>query len=253
MNIVIIEDEPLMAQALEKAILAVRPDFHIQQILGSIQASLDYLHQANMPDLFFSDIHLSDGLSFEIFKQLSSSSPIIFCTAFDEYALEAFRVNGIDYILKPFEVEDIKAAIDKYASLQKKTNLNKETLQEFIQSYTSHQTKPATTLLVYQGEKIIPIAPESITLFSLENNACYVYTNDGQRFVVKKTLDELSEKLGDSFFRINRQCMINRQAVRSVSPYFGRKLIIQPAVVYEGKMIVSKAKASQFLHWLEGA
>lgn len=252
MKVIIIEDEPLMAEALREELEASNKSVEVTCILGSIKASIDYLKKHASPDLFFSDIQLSDGLSFEIFKQVQSSAPVIFCTAFDEYALSAFQANGIDYVLKPFTSKDIQAALRKYESLTQRPNENRlmlDGLEELVKQYA---TPPAiASLLVQRADKIIPVKIENIALILLENGTCKAYTFDGTTYNVSSSMDKLMGQLGDLFFRLNRTAIIRHNAVEQASQWFSRKLLIQSSVKVNEKLVVSKANASSFLRWLE--
>ncbi|MFK7971683.1 MAG: LytR/AlgR family response regulator transcription factor [Bacteroidia bacterium] len=252
MNVVIIEDEPLMATELSRLISVQSPTWSIQQKLGSIREALTYFETAPLPDLFFSDIQLTDGLSFEIFKQLECVTPVIFCTAFDHYALDAFRANGIDYILKPFDEEAINKTISKYQSLQKPQHDTQVNIRALLNAMEKTTARNISTLLVHQGENMIPLDVKSIALVALQSDLVYVHTLDHRSYMINKSMDSLEKILGNDFFRANRQCLVNKVSIHSVSPYFARKLIIKPKIPFDEIIVVSKAKSSRFLRWLEG-
>lgn len=250
MKIVIIEDEKLTAKDLEHVILEVAPESEVVQILYSVKQALEYFEQHPTPDLIFSDIQLGDGLSFEIFEQISIPTPVIFCTAYDEFALEAFRQNSIDYVLKPFSKEAIQSALDKYTSLSEvfsKPTAGMNELRDIIQ-----QMQPArsSSILVHHREKIIPIKMENIGVFYIENKGTYLQTMDGQTYFINKTLDELEQAGGSSFFRANRQFLINRQAVGEASHHLSRKFSVHLNIPFEHSITISKEKLSDFLGWL---
>lgn len=253
MNIVIIEDEPLLAQALEAELREVDPFSTVTCKLTTIEEALAYLTPDTMPDLFFSDIQLPDGLSFEIFKTLGVQVPVVFCTAFDSYALEAFKANGIDYILKPFATEDIRATIIKYKQLVSGKEEVMPDLSKLVQwmEHNRREEETQTSILVHQGEKITPVKSSEVALASLDHGLVSVFTFTGQRFPVNYNMDKLHQHLGKGFYRVNRQYVINRDAVQHVSRYFARKLLIQPSISFSEPLIVSKAGASDFLRWLE--
>lgn len=251
MNIVIIEDEPLMASELERMVLALQPSWKVQARLDSIKQAIAYFEEHAFPDLFLSDIQLTDGLSFEFFKTVDVNIPVIFCTAYNQYALEAFRANGVDYILKPYDQEIIGQTLEKFQRLFQQKAFPKEAIEQLIQHYSPTSQSPSKSIIVYQGEKMIPVQLSNLFIVSLENGMSYIYTRDGQRFRSNKSLDVLEQKLGSYFFRANRQCLIHREAVQAVVPYFARKLLVQPVIMFDSKIIVSKAKASRFMRWLE--
>ena len=249
MKVIIIEDEPLMAEALEEELLKADESIEILKKLGSIKEALNFLTPDNLPDLFFSDIQLPDGLSFEIFKTLQTTTPIIFCTAYDEYALDAFKANGIDYVLKPFESEDIVRTLGKYQNLVSQPD--KQDYNQLLSILENSRSKAPSALLIYQGDKIIPIKATSVALAEVDHGIVYVRTVEGQRHAVNYNMDRLHELLGRDFYRLNRQYLIHRDTVKQVSQYFARKLLVVPSISVQEKLIVSKANATDFLRWLE--
>lgn len=251
MRIIIIEDEPLIAAALKEEILRADASIQVVGILTSIAATLQHLETNGFPDLFFSDIELGDGLSFEIFKRTHSTIPVIFCTAYNHYALEAFRVYGIDYILKPFVQEDISSAIAKYKSMFQATQPQAIDFDAVLQLIGNQKRQRKSTILLYQGDKIIPLAGEKIAIAELKNGVVYVYTFAKERIAVNYNMEKLHGIVGKNFYRVNRQFLINRQAIEHVAQYFARKLLIKTNISFSEQLIVSKANASDFLRWLE--
>ncbi|MEL6945918.1 MAG: response regulator [Bacteroidota bacterium] len=164
MKIIIIEDEPLMAAALKEELEQLDKSLEIVKCLDTVETALDYFKKHGLPDLFFSDIQLPDGLSFEIFNQLQTKVPIIFCTAYDEYALDAFKVNGIDYLLKPFNREALQNTLNKYKNLTQSDTQSDLDTQKLLTYFGLHHPKQNSSLLVYKGEKIIPIKKHHIAL-----------------------------------------------------------------------------------------
>ena len=251
MNVTIIEDEPLIADALEEKIKHSNPEIKVIAKLESIVKALKYLKHNELPDLFFSDIELRDGLSFEIFREIKNTTPIIFCTAYNHYALNAFQVYGIDYLLKPFKQVDIDAAINKYKTLVENPTKQTPDIQEVIKIIENKKNGTAGTVLIYRGDKIIPLEKSKIRLAELSNGLVYVYTLSNERFAVNYSLDKLQNILGSDFYRVNRCFVINRQVIDYVAQHFARKLIIKPSFNFTTPLLVSKAKASEFLKWLE--
>ncbi len=248
MRILIIEDEKLTANDLVFSIQEVRPNFTVIKTLTSVKSAIAFLKTKPIFDLIFSDIQLTDGLSFEIFKTVKTDAPIIFCTAYDEYALNAFNVNGIAYLLKPFTTETIEKAIGKFESLtQQKDNKLTKLLQYMEQS---NQPKVSPTILVYQGEKIIPVNFENIAIFSLENGIVKLSTFDHQIFIATETLEELDKMQHPDFFRANRQFLVSRNAIKNAAKYFNRRLVLHLLIPFNEKIIISKEKATLFLGWL---
>lgn len=250
MNVVIIEDEELIADSLEDYILGYDGSMNVIKRLTNIEDSIEFFKHNKTADIIFSDIELTDGLSFEIFSKLNLKAPVIFCTAYNQYALEAFKANAIDYLLKPFRQSDIYKALEKYKTLINIDGSYNKRLQEIISQIQSEK-KGKSSILVHKGDKIIPIDLNTIALFSLENKILYAFAFDGQKFVLNSNLNKIEIEIEDFFFRVNRQFLINRKNVKSVSYFFGRKLLIEPVTQYDGKIVVSKANGSRFLKWLE--
>ena len=246
MRIIIIEDEKITAKDLEFCIKEVRPNFEIVKILTSVKSALDFFETNPSYDLIFSDIQLTDGLSFEIFKKVKMDTPIIFCTAYDEYALNAFDANGIAYILKPFSEEIIKSAIEKFEKLTQQTD-NK--LSKLLQ-YIEQSNPPKSKILIYQGEKIIPIDLKDVALIHLKNGIVKLLRFDQKEFVASQTLEELEKIQHPDFFRANRQYIVNRTAIKNAAKYFNRELVLHLNISFDEKIIISKEKASSFLAWL---
>ncbi|MFK7786924.1 MAG: LytR/AlgR family response regulator transcription factor [Crocinitomicaceae bacterium] len=243
MNLIIIEDEPLIAEALRFEIKRTRPNIQIECVLGSIGEALSYFKKNAMPDIFFSDIQLPDGLSFEIFKKINSKVPVVFCTAYDNYALGAFEANGVDYLLKPFTHEDIQRTFEKLEALSSP----KQDLGLIEEIYLKAKPK---SLIVRKGDKIIPIKSTDIQLVHIESGVTYLYSKSQGKFHVDQTIEELQAFLGEQFFRVNRQNLLSRDVVESASEYFGRKLLVKTTKDYPFELIVSKNNVTKFLGWL---
>ena len=246
MNILIVEDETYTANLL-KEIIEDSGDFIVVNIVESIVDAVDYLikHQQNL-DLLFFDIELSDGLSFEIFNHIDIITPIVFCTAYDEYAMKAIKNNGIDYILKPFRNEEINKALVKYKTLR--ANLKPETIVEFNKLTPSFQQN----FLSQFKDKTIVFKVDEIACFSIQNEVTYLHSFNAKKSPVYKKIEYI-ESVCDpkQFFRINRQMLVNRAAINSYQPYFNRKIILNISAKVDEKLIVSRLKVSEFKKWLE--
>src|SRR6185312_9806680 len=251
MNIVIIEDEPLTARDLEACIRAAEPAAKIVAALGSVAEATEFFRENTFPDLIFSDIQLGDGLSFSIFAAFEQSVPVIVCTAYDAYALDAFKAAGIDYILKPFSARSIAAALAKYQRLTGKAATGgSATLTDLAALFGPQASR--RSILVYHKEKIVPVNVGDIAFFYLKTDAVLLATFAKQAYTVHKTLEEIEKIVGTGFYRANRQCLVNREAIRDVSQDVGRRLLVNLLVPCEEKVTVGRAKASHFLEWLAG-
>jgi len=250
MKIVIIEDEKLTADDLAETILKVVPDAKIISVLHSVSTAISWFLKNEDPDLIFSDIQLGDGLSFEIFKKISTTVPVIFCTAYDEYALKAFDANGIDYILKPFDQSTIEAAFNKYNNLKNKFSENSPTLDNIIRLFENKKKHSQSSILVYHKDKIVPIRLEDIALFYIENEITHLITFDQKSYTINKTIEETEKISSVDFFRVNRQFLVNRNTIKEASQYFARKLSLTLTIPFKETITVSKLKVPEFLSWL---
>jgi DNA-binding LytR/AlgR family response regulator len=247
MNIAIIEDEPLTAKDLAACIIAVEPGSEIVATLASVGEADAWFRRNKMPDLIFSDIQLGDGKSFAVFEKLMEMVPVIFCTAHDDYALEAFRAAGIDYILKPFTEKTVGAAIGKFKALRGAAG---------AVSVAGDPARPRLStgaILVYYKDRILPVKLGEIALFYLEKELVRLVGFDGKVYVVNKSLEELEGLAGVGFYRVNRQFLVSRVAIKEVSHYFGRKLLLNLTIPFEEKITVGRLKVPAFLDWLAGS
>ncbi|HBX51790.1 MAG: DNA-binding response regulator [Bacteroidetes bacterium RIFOXYA12_FULL_35_11] len=254
MKIVIIEDELLTAEDLKNTILDIEPDARVIAILSSIKEAVFYFQKNERPDLIFSDIQLGDGLSFEIFKEIPITTPVIFCTAYDEYALTAFKANGIDYILKPYNKKTIGDALVKYNQLKNNFSNNRAQYESILNLFDNLQTKKKqVSVLVNYKDKIVPIRINEIALFYIESEVTHLITFDQKQYSVNKTIEELEKVVGEDFFRTNRQFLINRKTIKDASQYFARKLSLSLIIPFKEQIMVSKEKSKDFLNWLSGS
>ena len=249
MKALIIEDEVLAAQSLQKLITEVAPDTEIIGVLQSIEESVAWFDENPMPDLVFMDIHLADGSSFAIFERTQITCPIIFTTAYDEYALKAFEVSSIDYLLKPINRNDLTRALNKFNTLvgEKANNNNAiETLLQQIGMKKSYKS----CFLVPQRDKLIPLATSNIAYIYIEDKSVKTIALDEHVYYMSQTLDEIMNQLNpDDFFRANRQFIVSRKAIKDITIWFGNKLSLNLSVKVPEKIIISKAKVAEFKNW----
>jgi two-component system response regulator LytT len=258
MKIVIIEDEYLTAEDLKDVLLSIDDSIEVVAMLGSVAEAIAYFNTHAAPHLIFSDIQLGDGLSFEIFNQVHVSAPVIFCTAFDEYAIKAFNANGIHYVLKPFSVQNIKDALDRYYTLQQNFLQHADAIHKIIDdlklSVSSQivDTKKPSNILVYYQNKVIPVPLSEIALFYVKFEATHLYTFDGRDFIVNKSLDELQQLDTQLFYRANRQFIVHRNVIKEATHYQARKLSLELNIDFPETITISKEKSGQFFDWLTG-
>lgn len=254
MKILIIEDEAFAADALETMICDLRPETQILEKIESIEEAVEWFEANTLPDLIFCDIHLSDGSSFEIFKQVEVKTPVIFTTAYNEYALEAFKVNSIDYLLKPIDKSELEKAIKKYEELNRENISHEfENLKNLLKNTVSDSGKASKTrFMVKSGQNIKTIASDQIAYFLAEDGVVLLVTPEGKRYVVNYTLDQLEELLDSKdFFRANRHLITRIDAIKEVSPYFKGRLHLSLAPELKNDQIISSNKASAFKAWLD--
>jgi DNA-binding LytR/AlgR family response regulator len=252
MKIVIIEDEILTAEDMADMLTRLNKDIEITATLHSVRDAIGYFMDRPAVDLVFSDIQLGDGLSFEIFRTIRVDVPVIFCTAYDEYALDAIRSNGIEYILKPFTPETLSGAIEKYQQLKKHFIPAELDYGKLIRSITGggQADKQVSSVLVYHKDKVLPIGLDEIALFYIDRDLTRLHCFNGKAYIVDQPLDELEQISKGSFFRANRQYLVNRRAVVDANHYLPRKYIVNLSIPFKEAIVVSKNRTAPFLQWL---
>lgn len=250
MKIVIIEDEVVTAKDLKKTLLGIDRDIEILSILQSVEEAIEYLSANKNIDLIFSDIQLGDGLSFDIFEKMHNTTPIIFCTAFNQYALKAFDTYGIDYILKPFSTEAVTKALHKYLNFKGKFAQPKANYSNIINELREQLTPKTKSVIIKKGDKIIPLQVSEIALFYFENGYSFAYCFDGKTHILSKNLEELEQNLAPTFFRANRQHLINKKAIKDASHFYNRKLVVNLTIPFKEEIIIGKLKITAFTNWL---
>lgn len=249
MKALIIEDEVLAAQSLQKLITEVAPDTEIIGVLQSIEESVAWFDENPMPDLVFMDIHLADGSSFAIFEQTQITCPIIFTTAYDEYALKAFEVSSIDYLLKPINRNDLMRAMNKYNNLVSAKSFNSQSLLEVIQKFKTNKNY-RSCFLVPERDKLIPLPTANIAFIYIGDKSVKTITLDEHTYYMSQTLDEIMSQLNpNDFFRANRQFIVSRKAIKDMTIWFGNKLSLNLLVKIPEDIIISKAKVAEFKTW----
>lgn len=252
MKALIIEDENLIAKELKDQLQEIAPDIQILDILPSVKTAKRWFMEHAEPDIIFADIQLSDGVSFEIFKTYQLKCPIIFTTAYDEYAILAFKVNGFDYLLKPVDTEELQRAVEKC-----RTYLGQKpypaTVEDLLRTLNSpHRKIYKEKFIVHFKQNWIPIPTAEIACFVREN-INYLYTMDGQKYILDfGTLEEIEELVDPQiFYRANRQCIVNIEAIQSVRPFENQKLSIALKKPLELIQDVSRHKAPEFKKWFD--
>jgi len=255
MKVLIIEDEKPAAEKLE--LLLKKYDSNIQVIaqLGTVEKSIDYLklNESNI-DLIFLDIQLTDGLSFDIFKSVKVEKPVIFTTAFNEYAIEAFKLNSIDYLLKPISFDSLKSAMDKikslYHNLPVTNNQATISLEQIAKMLSGNSQNYKNRYLVKIGEHIKSVPTTDICFFYAEGRTVFIITKENRKFIVDETLEELTAQLNpEKFFRVNRSFIVNFDHINDVIVYSTSRLQIKFKFDFEKEIVVSREKVSDFKEW----
>ena len=248
MKALIIEDESIAAQALESLIKETSSETEIVAVLQTIEESVEWFEENPMPDLVFMDIHLADGSSFAIFDKIDITCPIIFTTAYDEYALKAFEVNSIDYLLKPINKADLERALNKYKTFT--SNDEKTSLEGLLAQMGGLKKKYKSCFLIPERDKLIPLTTSNIAYVYIDTKTVKAIAMDGHTYYLNQTLDDIMAQFDpELFFRANRQFIISRNAVKDMSVWFGNKLAVNLSVPVPEKIIVSKARVGEFKTW----
>ena len=248
MKVLIIEDETAAARNLQSMLETLEPDIEVVGITESIVDTVEWFAENNAPDIVFMDIHIADGESFRIFDSVDITAPIIFTTAYDQYALEAFKVNSIDYLLKPLKEEELQRALDKWRRI---TNHERSEYHNRIDSMIAEQRKGNEMFLVHVKDKIVPLQAADVAYFYTSNERVTAHLFDGVAYPIDKTLEALQSMLSEqNFFRANRQFIISRKAVKDISIWFGSRLSLNLTVEIPERIVISKARVPEFKRWL---
>lgn len=255
LTVLIIEDEKPAQRILQQMLADMEQDIEVVGCLDSIQASLRWFAANTHPDLVLMDIQLSDGISFSILEQTTIDSMIIFTTAYDEYAIQAFKVNSLDYLLKPIEPEELAAAFAKFShysqTFLKKRNEAVEP-RELLAMLQNAETRYRKRFLIQVNQDFHQIPVEEIAFFHSMQKITFAVTFDQKSYGLKFSLERLVEQLDpDQFFKVNRQFIINLNAIKNIQTYFQGKLVIKAEPAHDEAIIVGKDKAASFKRWLD--
>ena len=251
MNVVIIEDERRSADGLIRMIQQYDQDIEVTAILGSVAQSKDWFRENSPPDLLLLDIQLSDGTAFDLLKSVDISTPVIFTTAYDQYAIKAFKYNSIDYLLKPLDQEELNKALDKFrkSSHEPQPIEESSSIQELEQLLNGEFKK---RFLVKLGEQYRSIEVSEIAYFRYENGLTYIHTLDGQKYPDDHSLDNLDKMLHPlEFFRINRKMLIALKSIKQIHTYFNSRLLLKLTPDTPEETIVSRDRVNDFKRWMD--
>ena len=249
-RVIIVEDETAAAVNLRSMLASIDSNVEVLAVLESVEEAVEFFSSDVEADVVFMDIHLADGESFRIFQSVDINIPIIFTTAYDEYALQAFKVNSIDYILKPYKEEDLRRALDKLERLTVgERTTQKDSREKMVREV--HGDNMQTMLLRYK-DKLIPVTADEVAFFYTSEERVTVTTLKGDCYPVDKTLESLGQQLSpEKFFRANRQFIVSRRAVKDIAVWFGSRLALNLTIETPERIIISKARVPEFKSWLQ--
>lgn len=255
MKVVIIEDELAASDNLAYLLRSINPEIEVVQVLDSVKSAVGFFSTPHEAELAFMDIHLADGISFEIFDQVEISIPVIFTTAYDQYTLKAFKVNSIDYLLKPIDKDELSDALDQFKEQFKNPTQEKgmadiqiKGLLDLIQTKSKSYK---TTFLVHHRDELVPLKTENIAYFHIDSGVVKSTTIDNRSYTIDTKLEDIEQELDPNhFYRVNRQFIVHRDAIVNIKYYFNGKLIVTVNPVSGERIVVSKAKATEFKNWM---
>lgn len=251
MRVLIIEDEAPAFRRIQKLLEELDPSIEIIEVFDGVKETVKWLQNHKAPDLIFMDIQLSDGISFEIFDEVKISKPVIFTTAFDEYMLRAFKVNSIDYLLKPINQDDLGRSLEKYRNFKSEfAETDHHSIHDLIKNIRLDDQKFKTRFLVKMGEKLLSVETTDISGFQAKNGVVYLINKTGKKYLMDQTLDDICKDLDpEKFYRVNRQFILNYHAISAVHKFAKGKLLVESPAAHEEQIIVSSEKATAFKSW----
>lgn len=251
MNVVIVEDELAASDNLSYLLQAIDKNIKVIKVLDSVKAAVTFFSQPQKAELVFMDIHLADGVSFEIFDKVDLGIPVIFTTAYNQYTLKAFKFNSIDYLLKPLDKDELSDALQQFKEQKKEEGIDKEQIKGLLNLVKEKEKTYKTTFLITHRDQLIPLKTTDIAYFIIDTGVVKAITFDKKSYPIDDKLEDLEQDLNpDNFYRINRQCILRRDALVRIKQYFNGKLIVDVTPASSEQIIVSKAKASDFKSWV---
>lgn len=253
MRVLILEDEYPAAERLQRLLSQAAPEAQVVAQLDTVAGAVEWLQTHPAADLILADIHLADGISLDVFDQLVVSSPVIFTTAYDQYALQAFKTHSVDYLLKPIKLTELQAALQKLRQWHRPAASEVAQQLQPLLNTSASSPAPKTRFLVRQGEQLLPVHTSDIAWFQSRNETVTLVTRNGQRYLVDYTLEQLEQVLdAHQFFRLNRQFIAQLPAVQRLHPHFNGKLKLDLHPAPADEVLVSREKAGAVKSWLEG-
>ncbi|MEO1414824.1 MAG: LytTR family DNA-binding domain-containing protein [Bacteroidota bacterium] len=252
MKAIIIEDEQSATEELKFLLQFIAPDIQVIKSIETVSDAISFFKKKEAYDVVFMDIHLGDGISFEIVREVEPTAPIIFTTAFDQYAIQAFKLNSIDYLLKPIREEELKNAIHKLKANRRQTLISPQQIEAFMSLMNTPKKKYRVSFLVQKKKKLIPIASLDFAFFFIQDGIVRGTIHENETYIFSEKLEDLETDLNpELFFRVNRQYLVQRSAIKSLQPYFNGRLVIELQPQVKDQIIVSKANTSRLKAWLK--
>ncbi len=250
MNVLILEDEAAAATRLQQQLAIAEPTAKVLAVLESVKDASEWLRINNVPDIILSDIHLADGLALDVFRQVNTPAPVIFTTAYDAYTLKAFKLNSIDYLLKPIDVDELKAAFAKFRNSVSATGTTAQ-LADLLRQMTTGKESYKSRFLVKLGDRLIIIPVADVAYVMADDKVVWLYTIDGKKHLIDDPLDELQKSLDPAdFFRINRTYIAPLSSIDKIHNHFNGRLKISLKHCEDNDIFVSRARVGDFKRWL---
>jgi DNA-binding LytR/AlgR family response regulator len=251
-SVLIAEDEAPAARQLKKLLDEVAPDIRVLDVLDSVEDVVGAMKSGMNPDLLILDIHLADGLSFEIFSQAEINIPVIFTTAYDQYAIKAFSVNSVDYLLKPVERVELEQALNKFRSLYKNRAASSVDISAIVHAFRESRELYRKRFLVKPGGRLAFVNVDDVAYFFSEEGFTFLVARDGERFVLESTLEDLESQLDPAvFFRINRHMIVSLDSIGRIEPHFNQRYQLMLKPEFNEEVLVSRQRATDFKKWLD--
>ncbi len=251
MKVIIVEDEIAASENLTYLLKEIDTSIEVVTVLDSVKSAINYFSKSIDADLVLMDIHLADGISFEIFDQVAIDIPVIFTTAFDQYAVRAFKVNSIDYLLKPIDEEELSEALTKFKNQKKPVEVSNNQIEGILTLLKIQSEQFKTTYLVRTHDELKPILTENIAILYIDTGIIKAITFDNKMYTIDSKLEDVEAELNPKYFyRVNRQIILQKKAVENIKFYFNGKLVINTKPIFKERIVVSKAKATAFKNWM---
>ncbi|WP_291965695.1 LytR/AlgR family response regulator transcription factor [Maribacter sp.] len=251
MKVILVEDELAASDNLTYLLTKINPGIEVIAVLDTVKSAVDYFSNPHEGVLVFMDIHLADGISFEIFDQVTINIPIIFTTAYDQYALKAFKVNSIDYLLKPIDQEELSDALGRFEVQNQQKGINERQMQSLLHLIQNKPSNYKQTFLVVVGDQLLPIKTADIAYFYIDTGLVKAVTLQERSYVLDIKLEDVEDALDPQlFYRANRQFIVRREAITAIKFHFNSKLLVDVHPPCSERIVVSKAKASDFKNWM---